>query len=452
LSRLLDIAETAVAVARRRGATGVECTIAEGDEFSVDVRMSEVETIKEAGSRAAGIRILKGHRVGSSYTSDLTPDGIARMIDAAFDIAEITTDDPFAGLPEAKDLGSLNGDLQLYSDDIEALSTATKIELARRAEAAALAYDPRITNSKGASFDTFAGSHVFANSLGFSGEYRSSYCSISVMPVARKDDQPGSPMERDFWHSSARRFSGLDDPEEVGRIAAERVVRRLGARKVETQKVPVVFEPRTARSLLGHLFEAVDGRSIYRSSSFLAGKLGQKIASDGVTIVDDGTIPGLMGTSPFDDEGVPSRRTIVVDKGILCSYLLNSYAARKLGLQTTGNASRGVTGNAGISTGNFYLEKGTQTPAEVIRGIKSGFLVTELIGQGVNIVTGDYSRGASGMWIENGELAFPVSEVTIASTLPEMFEGIVAIGNDLRFRGSIESPTLVIREMTVGGR
>lgn len=448
MSALLDIATHAIERAKYRGATGAEFTISEGDEFSVGIRMNEVETVKEAGSRAAGIRILIGRRVGSSYTSDLSPEGIAQMLDAAFQIAEITTEDPFAGLPDPQDLGSLSADLQLYSDDIAALTTAKKIELAKRTEAAAFAYDSRITNSKGASCDSFTGSHVFANSLGFSGEYRSSYCSISTMPVAKQGDK----MERDYWNSSSRRFSGLDQPEEVGRTAAERVIRRLGARKVETQKVPVLFEPRTARSLLDHLFDAVDGRSIYRSSSFLAGKLGQKIAADAVTIVDDGTVPGLMGTSPFDAEGVPSRRTVVVENGVLRSYILNSYAARKLGLRTTGNASRGVTGNPGISNGNFYLEKGSPTPNDLIRDVRRGLLVTELIGQGVNIVTGDYSRGAAGMWIENGELAYPVSEVTIASTLQEMFAGIIGIANDLRFRASMESPTLMIKEMTVAGR
>jgi PmbA protein len=449
---LLDIATGAVEKARARGASGAECTVSEGEEFSATIRMSEVETLKEAGSRTAGIRILLGKRVGSSYTSDLTPEGIAHMLDAAFEIGEITTEDPFAGLPDAQDLGQLPGDLQLYSQDIDALSTPHKIELARRAEAAALGFDPRITNSKGASFDTFAGRNAFANSLGFAGEYRTSYCSISVMPVARQDSQNGAAMERDYWHSSARRFAKLDSPEEVGRIAAGRVIRRLGARKVETQKAPVIFEPRTARSLLDHLFDAIDGRSIYRSASFLAGKLGQKIAADTVNIIDDGTLPGLMGTSPFDDEGVPSRRTVVIENGVLRNYLLNSYAARKLGMRTTGNASRGITGNAGISNGNFYLEQGTQSPEELIRGVKNGFFVTELIGQGVNIVTGDYSRGAAGMWIRDGELAFPVSEVTIASTLQEILAGIAGIGNDLRFRGSMESPTLMIREMTIGGR
>ena len=446
--KLVEIATGALEQAMKRGATGAEFTISEGDEASATVRMGEVETVKEAGSRAAGIRILLGQRVGSSYTSDLTPDGIARMVDAAFEIGEITTEDPFAGLPDAGDLGKLDGDLELYSEDIESIGMPRKIELARRAEAAALGFDPRIGNSKGASFDTFTGRHVFVNSLGFAGEYRTSYCSVNVMPVARQNGE----MERDYWYSSSRRFGGLDDPEEVGRIAAQRVIRRLGARTMDTQKVPVVFEPRTARTLVDHLFDAIDGRSIYRKASFLAGKLGEKIAADDVTIVDDGTIPGLMGTSPFDSEGVASRRTVVVENGVLRNYLLNAYTARKLGSRTTGNASRGVTGNAGISHGNFYLEKGSRSPEEMIRGIRNGFYVTELIGQGVNIVTGDYSRGAAGMWIRDGELAFPVSKVTIASTLQEMFAGIAAIGDDLCFRGSLESPTLMVREMTVGGK
>jgi PmbA protein len=259
-------------------------------------------------------------------------------------------------------------------------------------------------------------------------------------------------MERDYWFSMARSFSDLEKPEDIGRIAAQRALRRLGARKVETQRVPVIFEPRTARSLLDHIFEAVHGVSIYRQESFLAGKLGQKVASESVTIIDDGTIPGLFGSSPFDDEGVPTRRTPVIERGVLKSYLLNTYTARKLGLKTTGNASRGLTGNAGIGHGNLFLEKGVKSPAEIIASIPNGFYVTELMGFGVNVVTGDYSRGAAGLWIRNGELAFPVSEVTIAGKLQQMFLDLTEIGSDLEFRGSTAAATLMIPEMTVGGR
>jgi PmbA protein len=259
-------------------------------------------------------------------------------------------------------------------------------------------------------------------------------------------------MERDFWFSIARSFDKLEKAEDVGRIAATRALRRLGARKVPTQKVPIVFDPRAARSLLDNIFDAVSGDSIYRRESFLAGKLGEAVAHRGLTVIDDGTIPALFGTSPFDDEGVPSRRTVVIEDGVLQNYLLNTYTARKLGMKTTGNASRGLTGNAGVGHGNFYLENGQTPPSDLIGSLSSGFYVTELIGFGVNIVTGDYSRGAAGLWIENGQLTYPVSEVTIAGSLQEMLLGIQGVGSDLEFRGSIASPTLLIREMTVSGQ
>jgi PmbA protein len=446
-NHLLELAVDVVKRAQDAGATDAECTIAEGDEFSANVRMRELENLKEAGSRAAGLRILIGRKTGSSYTSDLSPEGIAHLVKSAVELADITTDDPHADLPEPGELGSIDGDLQLYSADVEALDTGLKVETAKRAEEAALAADPRITNSEGASFDTHVGRHIFANSRGFAGEYRSSYCGLSTVPVARDGDS----MERDYWDSSARRFAGLESPEAVGRKAAARALRRLNAVKVDTRKVPVVFEPRTARSLLDNLFDAVHGMMIYRHESFLAGKLGEKVAGEGVTVIDDGTIPGLFGTSPFDDEGVPSRRTMVIERGVLKNYLLNIYAARKLGMKTTGNASRGLTGNAGIGHGNFFLENGVQTPEQMVAGIADGFYVTELIGMGVNIVTGDYSRGAAGIWIRNGELAFAVSEVTIAGKLQEMLLDLEA-ANDLEFRNSIASPTLKVGEMTVGGK
>ncbi len=445
---LPEIAQAAIKQALDEGAGDAECTISEGDEFSASVRMGEVETLKEAGSRGAGLRVLIGRRMGSSYTSDLTPEGIRHMVRSAIDLAAVTTEDPQAGLPDADELGSIKGDLRLFSEDVAGLPAELKIDSAKRAEAAALAFDPRITNSEGGSFDSNIGGRVFANSRGFIGAYRSTYCSISAVPVAIQNGA----MERDYWFTMARDFAGLEDPESVGRIAAERAIRRLGAVKVETQRVPVIFEPRVARTLLGNLFEAVEGRSIYRQASFLAGKLGEKIADERITLIDDGTIPHLFGSQPFDDEGVPTRRTPVIEKGVLKSYLLNTYTARKLGMKTTGNASRGITGNAGIGHGNFFLEAGDKSPEEMIRGVRNGFYVTELIGSGVNIVTGDYSRGAVGLWVRDGEMAFPVSEVTIASTLQEMLNNVAEIGSDLEFRGSVSAPTIMIGEMTVAGR
>ncbi len=447
-AELPQVAQDVIQQAVAAGASDAECTIAEGDEFSANVRMGELETLKEAGSRGAGLRVLIGRRMGASYTSDLTAEGIRQMVRSAIDLAALTTEDPHAGLPDTEELGSLRGDLQLFSGETAELPTERRIDMAKRAEAAALAVDPRITNSEGAGFDSSVNGRVFANSRGFLGSYRTSYCSVSAVPVATEN---GS-MERDYWYSTARNYKGLEDAETIGRKAAARALRRLGAVKVETQRVPVIFEPRIARSLLGHIFDAVDGRAIYRGASFLAGKLGEKIADEKITIIDDGTIPGLFGSSPFDDEGVPTRRTPVIERGVLKSYLLNAYTARKLKLRTTGNASRGITGNAGIGHGNFFLEAGQRSQEEMIRGLKNGFFVTELIGSGVNTVTGDYSRGAVGIWIRDGELAFPVSEVTIASTLQEMLNGIAEIGNDLEFQSSISAPTIMLGEMTVAGR
>lgn len=444
---LLDVAQRVVAIALAKGAQDAECTIAEGSEFSVNVRMREVETLKEASSKGAGVRVLFGKRVGSSYTSDLTEEGLTRMVSSAVDLAQITTEDPYAGLPEESELGKIDTDLELFSDDVDAVDTPTRIALAIAAEEAALSADPRIVNSEGGSFGAHRGSRYFANSRGFAGGYQGSSCSISAVPVAKEGDS----MERDFWYSIARSYAKLEAPESVGRRAAERALRRLSPRKVPTQKVPIVFDRRVAGSLLGDIFDAVAGDSIYRKASFLTGRLGEQIAAPSITIIDDATIPGLFGSQPFDDEGVPSRRTVVIENGVLQNYLLNSYTARKLGMKTTGNASRGITGNASVGHGNFFLTPGVDSPEAIISSVKNGFYVTELIGSGVNVVTGDYSQGATGLWIENGELAYPVSEVTIAANLKEMLKNIAAVGNNLEFRSSIAAPTLLIGEMTVSG-
>lgn len=448
MNDIRELAQRVIRMALDGGASAAECTISEGENFSVSVRMGEVETLTEAGARGVGVRVLSGQCVGSAYTSDMTEEGIRHMVDSALQLSKITTEDPFAGLPAREDLGKFEGDLQLFSPSVADLPPDWKIEQAKKAEAAAFAVDPRIGNSEGASFDTHLGHTVFANSLGFCEDYRSSSCSLSAVPVA----QDGGKMERDYWYTVARGAEALETPESVGRRAAERALRRLGARKVPTQKVPIVMEPRVARSLIDNIFEAVSGDSIYRGESFLADKLGQKVASDNVTVIDDATMPGLFGSSPFDDEGVPSRRKVVIENGVLKTWLLNSYTARKLGMRTTGNATRGITGNAGVGHGNLYLQPGNQTAEEIIASVANGFYVTELIGFGVNIVTGDYSRGAAGLWIENGKLAYPVSEVTIAGTLQEMLMNVQAIGSDLEFRGSVTAPTLMIREMTVSGQ
>lgn len=445
---LRELAQDIVQRAMSGGATAAECVVREGDEFSTVVRLGQVETLKESGSKAIGVRVFYGRRAASTYSSDFSRASLDRMVKSALELAKITSEDPSAGIPEASQLGSLSGDLDLYHSDVYSLPGEERINYARRTEKAALDYDPRIKNSEGGSFDAATGHKVLANSHGFVGEYRRSYCSVAAVPIAQTDT---GAMQRDYWFSVARSLSRLESPEEVGKIAAQRTLRRLGARKVKTARVPVVFDPMVANSILDHIFEGVNGDSIYRGASFLAGKLGQKIAGDQVTVIDDGTMPGGFGTSPFDGEGVPTRRTVVIENGVLKSYLLNTYTAKKLGLQTTANAARGLAGTPGIGPGNYFLQPGTKTPKEIIAGIPEGLYVTEFLGHGANLVTGDYSRGASGLWISGGELSYPVEEITVAGNLKDVFFNISEIGSDLEFRGAIACPTIRVDGLIVGG-
>jgi PmbA protein len=445
---LKGLAQDIVRRATAGGASAAEAVVREGDEFSTTVRLGQVETLKESGSRAIGVRVFFGKRAASTYTSDFSREALDRMLESALALAKITSEDPFGGIPEAGQLGLLPGNLDLYHEDVYSLPGAERIEYARRAEKAALDFDPRIKNSEGGSFDAATGHKVLANSHGFVGAYRRSYCSVAAIPIAQ--DEKGG-MQRDYWFSVARSLGRLEPAEQVGRIAAERTIRRLGARKIKTAKVPVIFDPLVAASILEHIFEGVNGDSVYRGASFLAGKLGQKIAGANVTVIDDGTMPGGFGTSPFDAEGIPTQRTLVIENGVLRSYLLNTYTARKLGLQTTANAARGLAGTPGIGPGNYFLQPGKRTPKEIIGDVKEGLYVTEFLGHGANLVTGDYSRGASGLWISGGELTYPVEEITVAGNLKDMFFHISEIGNDLEFRGSVASPTIHIDGLMVGG-
>jgi PmbA protein len=455
-SDLKNLASDVVARALKAGATDAEAVVYEGDEFSALVRLGQVETLKESGSRAIGLRVFvasgKAQRTASTSSSDFSAESIERLVDGAITLAKITSEDPFAGLPEAHEFGRIEGDQHLYFEDVNEMPPAERIETARRVEAAAMGYDTRIQNSGGGDFDTATSHKILVNSRGFVGEYRRSYCGFSAMPIA-VDEKGG--MQRNYWYSAARSARRLESPEEIGHEAARRTLARLGARQVKTQKAPVVFSPEIARSIMGNIFEAANGDSIYRNASFFCDQLGQQVAGENITVVDDGTMIfdgiGGFGTSPFDGEGLPTRRTVLVENGILKNYVLNTYTAKKLGMKSTGNASRGLAGNPGIGAGNFYLEPGTLTPQELIGDVKSGLYVTETMGFGVNLVTGDYSQGASGMWIENGELAYPVEEITIAGNLKDMYKNIVAIGNDLVFRGSSAAPTIRVEGMMIAG-
>ena len=450
---LESLAADVVALAIKAGATDAEAVAREGDEFSVNVRMGAVETLKESGSRGLGLRVFLGKRSGSASTSDLTAEGIRQLVEGALALARVTEEDPFAGLPETGEFGAVQDDLHLYYDDVYSLGGAERIEWARRVEAAALAADPRITNSDGGSFDAATGRKALANSRGFVGSYRTSYAGVAAAPLAKDAD---GKMQRDGWWSSARRLSDVESPESVGQEAARRTLRRLGARRVATQSVPIIFAPETARTLIGSVFEAASGDAIWRGASFLAGKLGETIAALDLTIVDDNTMllptgVGGFGTSPFDDEGLPSQRTVVVENGVLRNYLLNTYTARKLGMRSTHNAARGLAGAPGVGCGNLYLQPGNVTKEQILGEVKAGLYVTSLMGFGTNMVTGDYSRGATGLWIENGQLTHAVEEITVAGNLAEMLRNVTAIGNDLRFRGSVASPTLRIDGMTIAG-
>jgi PmbA protein len=448
-----SLAWDVVAMAMKAGASDAEAVVREGDEFSVNVRVGQVETLKESGSRALGLRVFLANKSASSSTSDFTPEGIRQLVAGAVALAGVTEEDPFAGLAETTEFGTAGGDLHLSYDDVYSLSGPERIEWARRTEAAALAADNRITNSDGGSFDAATGRKVLANSRGFLGSYRTSYAGVSAAPLAMDED---GKMQRDGWWSSARSFAHLDTPEAVGKEAARRALRRLGARRVKTQQAPIIFAPEVARSLIGSIFEAASGDSIWRHASFLAGKLGVQIAASTLTLVDDNlmllpTGAGGFGTSPFDGEGLPSLRTVVVQNGVLENYLLNTYSARKLSMKSTHNASRGLAGTPGIGCGNLFLEPGTQKPEQIIAEVDAGLYVTSLMGFGVNVVTGDYSRGATGLWIDKGELTHAVEEITIAGNLTEMLKHVTAIGNDLVFRGAVASPTLRIDGMTIAG-
>lgn len=453
---LHQLAQDVLARALKAGATDAEAVVYEGDEFSARVRLGQVETLKESGSRAVGLRVFRGQKVASTSSSDFSDDAIAHLVHGAIELAKITSDDPFAGLPEREEFGQLQSDLKLYFDDVNQMPPAERIEIAKRTEAAALAFDTRIQNSSGADFDTGTSHKILVNSRGFTGEYRRSYCGFSVSPIAI-DDKGG--MQRNYWYSSARTTSRLESPEEIGRIAAERTLRRLGARRVPTQKASVVFSPDIARSIMGNIFDAANGDAIYRHATFFDDMLGKEVAGPNITIVDDGTMmldsggiqTGGFGTAPFDGEGLPTRRTVLVEKGVLQTYVNNTYTARKLNMRSTGSASRGLAGNPGIGAHNYYLEPGECTPEQLIGDVRNGLYVTETMGFGVNLVTGDYSQGAAGLWIENGELAYPVEEITIAGNLKDMYRNIVAIANDLEFRGASAAPTIHIEGMTIAG-
>lgn len=442
-----DLARDVLAMAKAKGASQGDVVMVEGDSFFVTVRLAEVEKISQAQEKRLGLRLFWGSSSASASTSDISRDSIERLVEDTSKMARATAQDPFSGLPEPALLAQDIPDRELFDHTAGSVAVDEKIAIALAAEKAAMDFDPRITNSEGADFSNQSGRVIYANSHGFSGEYQGSTFGHSVAPVA---SQNGT-MQRDYWYSSHRQFARLESAKSVGERAAQRVLRRLGARKIKTCQAPVVFDPEMAASLLRNLASALSGYSLYKGASFLNGQLGNVIASERITVWDDGTIPGALGSKPFDSEGLPIVKKAVVEAGVLKSYLLDTYSGKKLGMASTGNASRSVGEPPGVSPTNFYLAPGLHTPDEIIASVQHGLYLTETIGFGVNLVTGDYSRGAAGIWIENGELAFPVEEVTIAGNLKEMLRDIEMVANDLQMRARICAPTIKISSMTIAG-
>jgi PmbA protein len=449
IDNLKDLAADVVKRALAGGADVAEAIARSGSELSTKVRLGEPELVEEASHRSLGMRVIKKGRVALTSTSDLTARGIDRFVADALELVDISQEDPFSG-PADPSLISKGPfpDLELYDPAGGDVTAAEAIELARRGEKAAREADARITNSDGATFGRTAGAFALVLSGGFTGGYAGSYASLVVSPVA---DDEGGKKRRGYHYTAKRHLAELETPEAVGREATRRTLRKLGARKVPTQEAPIVFDPDVARSILGLLAGAVMGSSIWRKSSYLVGREGTRVASDLVTIVDDPLVRRAPGSRPFDGEGLAARKNLVVENGILKTYLCDSYSGRKLGRTPTGSASRGGGGGVGPSTSNFMLLP-TKTPAaEIVKSTKRGLYVTEMMGFGYNPVTGDFSRGASGFWIEDGELAFPVSEVTISLNVDQLWQRIDAVGDDLDLRSSTASPTLRVASMTIAG-
>ena len=434
---MADVARRSLEYAKRKGASDADVEISAAVGQAVTVRRGEVETVEYNRDKGLGITVYFGHRRGNASTSDLSPDAIERTVDAACAIARHTAEDEAAGLPDADRLyvGDAPG-LDLFHP--WGLTVEEAIEIARRTEAAALAVDRRITNSEGATVSGYDTDFILANTRGFLAGFASSKASIGCSVVA--EDARG--MQRDYWYTTHRDPARLEGAESVGRTAGSRAVRRLGGRRLATMEVPVIFDSNIASGLIGHFVSAATGSALYRKSSFLIDRLGSQVFSPAVEIFEDPWIPGELASSYYDAEGVATRQRKVVEAGTLLGWFLSSHSARKLGLETTGNAG----GNH-----NLIVKPGAMDLDQLVKHMGRGFLVTELMGQGVNTVTGDYSRGASGFWVEGGEVRHPVEEVTIAGNLLEMFRGISAVGRDVAVRGSKHSGSILVERMTIAG-
>jgi PmbA protein len=446
ISQLEELAVDVISRAKAAGADEADVMVQLGRESEVTMRMGRIEVLKEAISMGLGIRVFKNKKLGFCHSSDFSPKIVRRLISQALELAEITSDDENNGLPETIGAATVP-DLQLYDDRIRYITTGEKIDLCMTMERAMFDYDRRVKNSEGVGVYDGDGAVTIADSNGGCSSYRSSYCYYVCNPVAEEAGR----LQAASWHTAKRFFSELDSPKSVARTAAERAVRMLGARQPSTARAPVVFDISTGSSMISSLLGALDGDAVYKGASFLAGRLGEDIASSLVTIVDDGLMPRGLGSSPFDGEGLPTGRKEVVSRGKLTTFLYDTYTARKAGAKSTANARREYQSLPGIGPFNFYLQNGESSFDEIIGSVKSGLYLTSLMGFGANTVTGDYSLGASGIWIENGKLAYPVEGITVAANMSEILMRIDMVGNDLTFLGPMASPTFRVSEMTISG-
>ncbi|MCL6415222.1 metalloprotease PmbA [Aestuariirhabdus sp. Z084] len=434
--RLQQLVQDILKEARKQGASGAEVGVSLDSGLTTNVRMGEVDTVEFNRDQGFGITLYYGQRKGSASTSDSSQQAIVDTVTAASNIARYTSEDPYAGLADADMMASELPDLDLfYPWDVE---VDQAVEIATRCEQSGLEVSDQITNSEGASLSSHQSCRVYGNSHGFMGGYLASRQSLSCVLIAGERDR----MQRDYWYSLARKQENLEDPEAIGRRAADRTLRRLDPRKPKTEQVPVLFAAEIAGGLLSHLLGAISGSSLYRQASFLLGHLDKPLFPEFVRIYEEPLLRGGMASASFDNDGLATYAKDFVRDGVLCSYLLGVYSARKLGMTSTANA--GGAHNLRISDSGLGA-------GELLQKMDRGLLVTELMGQGVNLVTGDYSRGASGFWVENGIIQYPVSEITIAGNLKDMFANLVAVGNDVDRRGNVQSGSILLEGMTVGG-
>lgn len=446
---VLEVATRVVEMARRAGAEQCDVYAVAYDESNVTVRRGELEKLIEAGSRSLGLRVIIGGRTALCSTSDFSDDSLAHLASEAVELASISEPDEYAGLPDPSLLARPATDgLQLYDEHLDGLSTEEKVHMATACETAALDFDPRITNTDGASLSTRSGEVALANSLGFAASYPSTAVSLVVEVMA--DDAEGKKRNA-YWYSSERSLHRLMDPAEIGRIAARRALDQLGARKVGTKQVPVVFEPMMAASLMNTLAATATGSALYRGATFLKGRQHEQLAAPLFTLIDDPLEPGRAGSRPFDGEGVASARNTLFSAGVFEGFLFDSYTARRMATRTTASARRGIESLPSPGPSNLILRPGTTDPADILAGVPEGLYLTSFLGSGFNPATGDFSRGAAGFWIEEGRLAFPVTEINVSGRMDQMLAAIDAVGSDLEWFGSTAAPTIRVGKMTVSG-